>query len=313
MLTMQPSDIPDIIYDKKGSVVWATLNRPEKLNSISMHPGGVGDQIRKLCNEVKEDDEVKVVVIKGEGRCFCSGYDISGQRPDPEIKGVAKGRETEHWLTNRTHPETGRPARGAWDMPIWDSPKIFIAMVHSYCLGAGLQLANACDLVFASPDSLFAYPPVRWGASLTMSILQPWLLGLRMVKEMAYTGKMINAETALRVGLINRVVPKDTLEKEVDIEARHIAAVPDLATTYSKLAINDYYEQQLGIEHAQMHAGFYVSAIEFHHTIPRGLLDFRQKVKEWGLKKTLEWRDAPFIEFDKLAREQMVKPYEKKD
>ena len=166
-------------------------------------------------------------------------------------------------------------------------------------------------MVFASPDSLYAYPPVRWGASLHMGILQPWLLGLRMCKEMSFSGKMINGETALRVGLINRVIPRDKLEEEVDREARQIAAIPPLAATYSKMAINNYYEG-LGIEQAERYAETLMAAIEFSNTIPGGLLDFRQKAEEWGLKKTLEWRDGKFAEFDKLAYEQMIRPYQQK-
>ena len=309
MLVIKPSDIPDIIYEKKGPVVWATLNRPEKLNTLGTGPGGLCEQLGRLCDEVREDDEVRVVVIKGAGRCFCAGYDISPEAPRYEIKGLAVGRETEPWFTNRSHPETGR--RPSWDMPIWENPKVFIAQVHSYCLGAGLQLANACDMVFASPDALFAYPPVRWGASLVMAILPPWLLGLRMCKEMSFTGKMINTETALRVGLINRIVSRENLEEEVDREARHIGAIPPLAATYSKMAINNYYEQ-LGMEHAKRYGNTLVSAIEFSNTIPGGLLDFRDKAKDWGLKKTLEWRDAKYAEFDRLAYEQMIRPYEQK-
>jgi enoyl-CoA hydratase len=264
MLVIKPSDIPDIAYEKKGPVVWATLNRPERLNALGTGPGGTCEQLGRLCEEVREDDEVRVVVIKGSGRCFCAGYDISPDSPRQEIKGLAKGRETEPWFTNRFHPETG--VKPTWEMPLWENPKVFIAMVHSYCLGAGLQLANACDLVFVSPDSLFAYPPVRWGASLSWHILPPWLLGLRMCKEMAFTGKMINAETALRVGLINRVIPRDKLEEDVDREARHISAIPPLAATYSKMAINNYYEQ-LGIFQTRKYASSLVSAIEFSNTM----------------------------------------------
>ena len=307
MQVIKQSDIPDIIYEKKGGVAWATLNRPERLNSLTNGPGGVTEQLGKLSEEVRMDDEVRVCVIKGAGRCFCSGYDISPDAPRHEIKGLAKGRETEPWFTNRHHPEIGRLP--SWESPLWENPKVFIAMVHSYTLGAGLQLANACDLVFAAPDALFAYPPVRWGASLVMKILPPWLLGLRMCKEMSFTGKMINAETALRVGLINRVIPRDKLEEEVDREARQIAAIPPLAATYSKMAINNYYEG-LGMEQAIRYGISLCWAIEFSNTIPGGLLDFQQKTKEWGLKKTLEWRDSKFAEFDKLAYEQMVKPYQ---
>jgi enoyl-CoA hydratase len=309
MQVIKESDIPDIIYEKRGPVVWATLNRPSRLNALVNGPGGLCEQIGKLCDEVRYDDEVRVVVFKGAGRCFCAGYDISPDSPRYEIKGLAVGRETEPWFTNRFHPETGEKL--SWEMPVWQNPKVFIAMVHSYCLGAGLQLANACDLVFASPDALFAYPPVRWGGSLVMAILPPWLLGLRMSKEMSFTGKMINTETALRVGLINRIISRDMLEEEVDREARHIATIPALSATYSKMAINNYYEG-LGMEQAKRYGNCLVRAIEFSNTIPGGLLDFREKAKEWGLKKTLEWRDSKYAEFDRLAREQMVRPYEKK-
>jgi len=309
MQVIKQSDIPDIIYEKKGPVVWATLNRPERLNSLTTGPGGLIEQLGKLSEEVRMDDEVRVCVIKGAGRCFCSGFDISPDVPRNEIKGLAVGREDEPWFTNRFHPEIG--AFPSLEKPLWDNPKVFIAMVHSYTLGAGLWVANGCDLVFASPDALFAYPPVRWGASLVMKILPPWLLGLRMCKEMSFTGKMINAETALRVGLINRVIPLDKLEEEVDREARQIATIPPLAATYSKMAINNYYEG-LGMEQASRYASTLCLAIEFSNTIPGGLLDFQQKAKEWGLKKTLEWRDGKFAEFDKLAYEQMVKPYESK-
>lgn len=261
----------DLILDKKPPIAYITLNRPEKMNTLNPN---IQAELNDAALDIWDDHNIRVFVIKGAGRCFCAGFDVSqsditsgGVVSEEELSddtpaGIRQNRRKEPWsitlqrLQNRK-AEAGKPTGGAanWMMNIWNNPKPSIAQVHSYCLGAGLILANACDLLVASEDSLFAYPPIRYGSSVIFTILPPWFLGVRKLKEMAYTGNMIDSHDAYNCGLVNRVMPIDELENEANRLARVISKVPYPANELSKIAINNYVDTVLfrdfGIKVAQ--------------------------------------------------------------
>lgn len=241
----------DLILDKQGSIAYITLNRPEKLNTLSQN---IQQEFNDALLDIWQDDNIRVFVIKGSGRCFCAGFDVSepgidtlgqtdlGELSDDTDTGIRQNRRNEPWA-RYAHVQLRRVN---WRNNLWHNPKISIAQVHSYCLGAGLMVAAHCDLLVCSEDTLFAYPPIRYGSSVIFSILPPWFLGVRKLKEMAFTGNMIDSHDAYNCGLVNRVMPMNKLETEVNRIARVAANVPYPANMLSKLAINNYVDTFLG-------------------------------------------------------------------
>lgn len=284
----------DIIYEKKGPIAYITLNRPDKLNALDPRPGQILEQWAQACREARDDDEVKVMVIKGAGRCFSAGYDQS----DPDrisdqawaIRDYLSGLDQLYFEC------------------LWDSPKASIAQVHSFCLAGGGHMACFCDITIASEDALFGYPPVRY-ASIGAHMLWPYLLGMKKAKEMLFTGNMMSAQEALSVGLVNRVVPRDKLDEEVTKLAQTIAKLPPMSVKLNKLAINEFYEV-MGMRMALKYSGTLCSITysASPQSIPGGLQDFCRVTREKGVRGAFAQMNAPFIEEDTIAHSQMARP-----
>jgi enoyl-CoA hydratase/carnithine racemase len=288
--------------EKKYPIGYITINRPQKRNSLSFGPTGTQAQIIQACDDFKEDPQIRVFIIKGARPCFCSGFDLGSAEFTKEMPddALVKGREHEVWprffhgQKGVENPESILPEGGGWWwQSLWKNPKPSIALVHSFCFGAGLYTANFCDIVYATPDALFGYPPVRFGCPITMAILQPWLLGPRLTRWMALTGWSIGAEEALSHGLITKIVPKERAEQEVDKLAMAIAKVPPLTNVFTKWSINNYYESQ-GIKQHIENSGAGTMIIE-QSTLPGGNWDYVKMVEEYGLK------EAQRIQFEKYG------------
>lgn len=276
-----------IIVEKKPPIGYITINRPERRNALSMVKGETGDQLSQAFEEMREDPDIRVFILKGTGACFCSGFDMSRYDESYWVETeneLANGREQEPWLHitgNRQNPEAGRLTSDTlWWKELWENPKPSIAQVHSFCLGAGLWMINQCDIVYATPDAVFAYPPIRYGASVVMNILPPWLLGRRKAMLMALTGKTITAQAAYDCGLITEVVPRDKIDEVVRKTAESIARVPPTTNMFSKMAMNHYYEN-LSIKEAA-HFATLLCLVTENCTLPGHYLDFFKLVREKG-------------------------------
>ena len=207
----------EIIYEKKDGVAYIILNRPEKLNALSTSTTGLPKQIAHAAEDANADPEVHVVVVKGAGRAFSAGYDLSGTGSG----GVAKPGEpgAKPWQTKGRadrqsidYAELEMDLRKIW-RSIWENSKPFIAQVHGFCLAGGMDLANVCDILIASDDAVFGYPAVRYGS---ITVTPTWWLtvGMHKVKEMVLTGNHCSAQEMYDFGMVNRVVPRDKLEEE---------------------------------------------------------------------------------------------------
>ena len=265
-----------VTYEKRGRVVTIALNRPDKLNAMS-------DQLREelaaALGEADRDEQASVVVLRGNGRAFCAGYDISPSSQWTEVD-----------MTIAQDRERCRKLIGYW-LDLWGYRKPIIGQVHGYCLAGGNELIAICDIVIASEDAQFGHPAGRaLGIPCTLGFW-PILIGLRKTKELLLTGDSIDASEAHRLGLVNRVVSLDQLETEVSRLADRMAKIPVDILTVHKHVSNRWFEN-MGL-FPSAYAGADFDAI--YHQTP-AFTEFYTMVREKGLKAALEWRDSPFRE-----------------
>ena len=291
----------EVMYEKKAPIAYVTLNRPEKLNALNTADGGLCDQLHDACLEAEADDDVRVIVIKGEGRGFSSGYDLArvDKMTDEEFRATGRSPEYAHEAP-RMYQARKASFRGnisgstrRWLEAIWENQKPVIAQVHGYCLAGGNDLAGMCDITIASEDALFGYPPVRY-VSAAVSSLWPYQIGMKHSKYLLFTGGMITAQKAYEWGLVNEVVPRDKLEERVNNIAQTIALVPWVSVYGAKVMVNKYFEI-MGMYTALGSLSDYQHMV--HESDP-GHTGFFKTVREKGLKAALADRDAKFAPFD---------------
>ena len=162
-----------IRYETEGPIAWISLDRPEKLNAINR---AMAEELLSATDRAQLDDDVRVIIVKGEGRAFSAGLDLAPR--------IGQDLESEQ-DTTRIKSEM----KGVFDaiMRFWDSPKPTIAAVHTYCMGAGMELALACDLTVADPDCRFGSPEVLYGSG-AIALLLPYLCGPKRAREILLTG-----------------------------------------------------------------------------------------------------------------------------
>ena len=211
------------IYQKEGSIARVILNRPEKLNVTNMMgtTEGVWTDMHRGLDEAAEDDEVKVVILKGAGRAFTAGEDLS-QAGFVYGFGVTKearrpSQRVRLKILRKFHEEGEK---------VMFFPKVLIGQGHGYCLGAGSMLLNECDLAIVAEDAVLGYIQERVGGpGLSLTIPLILSVGLKKAKELIYTGKTITGKEAAEIGLVNHAVPADKVEEEVEALAQDIACM----------------------------------------------------------------------------------------
>ena len=169
------------------------------------------------------DPNVRVIALSGTGRAFCAGYDLE-EEATGDIHGPVEWRDL-------------LAADVAATLKLLDCPKPVIAQVHGYALAGGLELAMACDLVVAAEGTKLGEPEIRYG-SAPVALLMPYLVGQKKTRELLFTGDLVDALEAERIGLVNRVVPADRLAAEVDALADRIARTPPEVMAPTKRMLN---------------------------------------------------------------------------
>ena len=213
-----------------------------------------------------------MIIFRGNGRCFSSGYDISPNVPRPK-----NSEEARRWA-NRRYAYLDR---------IWAIPKPFIAQVHGYCLAGASDLANTCDLTVAADDATFGYPAIRWGGH-THRLTYAWSLPMKKAREMMFTGDSITAAEAMALGMINRVVPREELGAATEALAERIALTPLSGLITNKLSLN-YADEVRGYRQSMAFTNQIANTNFF-----RDFQEFRRLSDEMGLKAALQWRDGRF-------------------
>jgi 2-(1,2-epoxy-1,2-dihydrophenyl)acetyl-CoA isomerase len=229
----------DLIAERHDGVLYLTLNRPDKLNAMSEHMiGGLLDELSRAAH----DRAIGAVVLTGAGRGFCAGGDISRMRVRNEGGGAAEG--TGH---SAEAGEQGIQARISQvrrseevSLLLHEMPKVTIGAINGPAAGAGLSLALACDLRIAADTARFgtAFARVGYSGDFGGTYLLTQLVGPAKARELYFTAEVIGAEEALKIGMVNRVVPAAALTEEVRAFAQRIAAGPSVAYSYMKAHLN---------------------------------------------------------------------------
>ncbi|MFH1624206.1 MAG: enoyl-CoA hydratase-related protein [Pseudomonadota bacterium] len=210
-----------IVSKEDAGIAFITLNRPEALNALNAE---VARELRKAAELLKEDDEVRVVILTGQGRAFAAGADIK------ELKDAGPC-ESRDW------------ARHLFDSfeALGKMPKPVIAAVNGFAFGGGCELALACDFIVASEKAQFGVPEIKIGVFPGAGGMYRLAraVGMRRAKEMVFMGDPIDARTAQSLGLVNRVFPADTFLDEVRALARSIASRSGMTLRLAKQALNE--------------------------------------------------------------------------
>jgi enoyl-CoA hydratase len=265
---------PVLVIDDIGPVRRLTMNRPGSLNALNRP---LVDAMSEALGDAADDDDVRVIVLRGAGRAFCAGYDLTEDADEGEL-------DAADWHQSLV-------ASTAHMLEFTDHPKPTIAQVHSYCLAGGTDLMLACDLAVASEDSKFGYVDVRFGSGV-VSMFLPWVVGVREAKRMLFTGEdRITADEALRIGLVNSVVPTDQLDQATLALANDIAKNEPFVVQTTKRAVNRAWDVA-GFRAAMAANNELDVMIETANLPARD--EFRRITNEEGLKAAIAWRDAKF-------------------
>jgi len=210
-----------LLCDRRDKVAVATLNRAEKRNALSI---ALRNEIDECLQELETDDAVSAVVISGAGPVFCAGFDTTEFAPD-KIQAVEES-------SNRYHRRLAGFA------------KPLVAAVNGPAMGGGLDLAVLCDIRVAAQDATFAHPEIKFGAPVLFGPLRE-IIGGGLARELCLTGRRIDAQEALRIGLVNKVVPGDRVVEEAVTTAASIAEAPLAAIKATKRMIIETYTWDL--------------------------------------------------------------------
>ena len=211
-----------IIYSKKDGIGLISFNRPEVLNAANNQ---LTREFLQVLKSAEIDRNVKVVVLRGEGRAFCSGHDLKEDTTGATLE--------ESFILIEELQETTRT--------ILNMGKPVIAAIHGYAVGAGCEWAMNCDIRIAAEGAKLGFPEASIGTTITNAgtKLLTLLVGLGRAKELVLTGRLIEAREAKEWGLVNKVVPLDALNKEAMGLAEKIAKNPTISNRLAKFALNE--------------------------------------------------------------------------
>ena len=271
-----------IVYEKAGPVVTITLNRPDTLNAINPQ---MTAELHGALDAAEADAEVRAIILTGAGRAFSAGYDI-GRRPDGKSSLDPAGVEVADFL-KRWWSSDGDSTRRL--LHLWHLSKPVIAAVHGWVMGGGFWYSLACDITIAADNAVFAQPEVRHISNTTF--LFAALAGWKAAHRYSLTGDHFDAAEALRLGLVNEVVPKDQLLPKARALAERIALVPEPSVRLNK-AVTCYGLLAMGLGAGMLMNIPLSNLAHASYNTQRG--DLLDAMREGGLKAFLDARDGAF-------------------
>jgi enoyl-CoA hydratase len=281
-------------YEERDAIAIITIDRPEKLNTLTEHVvQGVADGI----DAATASPNVRAVVLRGEGRVFTAGYDLTG--------GAESG-----WSSHYDAPSvTSR--EGAWDpvrdyqwmrqnverfMKIWHCPKPVLGQIHGFAVGGATDLVLCCDQLFMAEDAHIGYAPSRiFGTPTTM--IWVYRLGLEHAKQFLLSGRAIDAATAYRIGLVSEVYPADELAARVEEHANRFRHIPANQLALNKLLINQAFEN-MGLRTTQLLGTLFDGMTRHTEEAYRWAESFSEK----GFREVIRERDRPWGDYGERPR-----------
>ncbi|MCD5414993.1 MAG: short-chain-enoyl-CoA hydratase [Clostridiales bacterium] len=252
----------NLVFEKQENIATITMDRPKALNALNKE---TLDELSILLDEIKKDKEIQVLIITGNGKAFVAGADITEMMNMTAIEG-------QEW--------------SLFGQKVFDKieqlPQPVIAAVNGFALGGGCEMAMVCDIRIASEKAKFGQPEVSLGIIPGFAGTQrlPRLVGLGVAKELLYTGKMIDANEAYRIGLVNKVVAVEELLNEANALAKQILKPAPFAIKMCKKAVNTGINTDL------------TTASEYEATLFG--LTFSSDDKKEGMEAFVEKRKAAF-------------------
>lgn len=274
-----------ILYATENGRARITLNRPDKLNALSLE---LQAELSEALWEADNDRDVHCVIVKGAGRAFSAGYDLAGgndrvpvsrvQSDDKRYRG-ARSIDDDAWQLERAQ---------RYRMALFDMHKPVIAQVHGFCLAGGTDVALLCDMVIAADDATIGFPPARDLGALPNNM---WIynVGPQWAKRLLLTGDTVTGTEAQQLGLVMKAVAPEDLEAEVEGLADRMAMIdPDLLAANKRIV-------NLGLELMGARTLQRLAAendVRGHNT--QAARDFMTSVQENGLRETFRARDTKF-------------------
>ena len=278
-----------VLYHKDGRIARITLNRPEVMNAID---DDLPQQLSTAVAKADADSDIHVMVLSGNGKAFCAGYDLAYY-----------AQSSEHEVVQEMPWDPMKDYSFMWNntqhfMSLWRAMKPVICKVHGFAVAGGSDIALCADLTIMADNAQIGYMPARvWGTPTTA--MWVYRLGAEKAKRMLFTGDKINGIEAQQMGLILKSVAQDELDAEVESMAQRMASVPINQLAMQKLMINQAIEST-GLMNTQRLATIF-DGISRHS--PEGL-NFKKRVEAVGWKQavnerdqgTYNWRDDKPIE-----------------
>jgi len=273
-----------ILYEVERGRARITLNRPEKLNALSRQ---LQEELNEALWEADNDTNVHAVILRGNGRAFSAGYDLT---PLANRAPAADDSYTAVYRGGRTYDDDAWQLEKAQRlrMAIFDMHKPVIAQVHGFCLAGGTDVAFLCDIVIAAEDATIGFPPARAMGALPNNM---WIYncGPQWAKRLFLTGDTITGAEAARIGLVLKAVPADLLEYEVEQLVDRMAMIDSELLSANKRIVNLQLELMGARTIQRMAAENDARA----HLAP-SVREFGRIAGEQGLRAALHWRDGKF-------------------
>ncbi len=253
------------------------LNRPDRMNALSEE---LLQEFKQAIAAIDKDEDVRIVIVSGAGgKAFSAGYDLR-DTPDVPKRSLAELNERYAW-------------QQTFNLSVWNCSKPVIAMIDGYCLAGGLELATCCDIRYCSDTSRIGALEARFGGGMG-TLMLPWLLGNKC-RELIYTGDILPAAEALRIGLVDRVFPQADLAAQTMRIAKRMSRVAATCQSWNKRAINQTFEV-MGLHAALRHGIDAASILRAIGSPEREKFDELRRTE--GLSAALAWRKALFAPFE---------------
>lgn len=268
-IEIPPPSSEDVLYEMGQDFVRITINRPTVLNAMNKN---VQRLLFKALEQAENEKTVKAIILTGAGRAFSAGGDLYAHLY-PDDDPAPEGMDVQ--------------------MKIWNLSKPVIAAVRGHAVGQGFELAGVCDFTIAADDAKFGEIQIRHGGSPPV-LITPFLAGLKNAKEILMLGEQLTAHDALRMGLVNRVVPVSELQSEAESMAQKAASLPTEAVRRNKLLVNRVY-QLAGFQEALAYRDDPIIAAALESADSDQVADERRRmISETGWGAFRDTRDAEY-------------------